>query len=410
MVELLAPAGSFESLTAAIQAGADAIYFGVGNLNMRSRAANFTEKDLAKVVQICKKSTVNCYLTLNTVVYDTELEKIHSLISLAKKAGVSAVIASDIAVINACKKLHMPVHISTQANVSNIEAVKFYSQYADVIVLARELTLEQITGICTQIKKQRIYGPSGKLVAIEIFVHGALCVSISGKCYMSLALYNSSANRGACYQPCRRMYTVKDTETDAELSIDNNYIMSPKDLCTITFLDTILKSGVSVLKIEGRGRAPEYVATVVRAYKEAIQNIEHKTFTQTKVKQWLAQLQTVYNRGFWQGGYYLGKKLEEWSGCEGSQATMEKVYCGVVENYFSKKQVACIHVDAEQICLKNTLLLIGPTSGVVTITVDKMIFNEKEVDSAVKGQCITIPVSQKVRKNDKVYIFRKKST
>ncbi len=410
MVELLAPAGSFESLTAAIQAGADAIYFGVGNLNMRSRAASFSEQDLARVAQICKKSTVNCYLALNTVVYNNELEKIHTLVAQAKKAGVNAIIACDIAVIEACKKLHMPVHISTQANVSNIEAVKFYSQYADVIVLARELTLDHITDICSQIKKQRICGPSGKLVSIEIFVHGALCVSISGKCYMSLALYNRSANRGACYQPCRRTYSVKDTETDAELEIDNHYIMSPKDLCTITFLDKILKSGVGVLKIEGRGRAPEYVATVVRTYKDAIQSIEQRTYTQAKVKQLLAQLQTVYNRGFWQGGYYLGKQLGKWSGCEGSQATMKKVYIGVVDNYFSKKQVACIHIDAERICHKDTLLIIGPTTGVVTLEAGKIILDEKEVDCAVKGQLITIPVSQKVRKNDKVYVFRKKST
>ncbi|MFA6888862.1 MAG: peptidase U32 family protein [Candidatus Woesearchaeota archaeon] len=408
-IRLLAPAGSFEALHAAIAAGADAIYFGVGDLNMRSRSANFAERDLAKIAEICKKNRVISCLTLNIIVYNTELEKIKKIIITAKKVGINAIIACDMAVIQCCKEYKIPVHISTQANVSNKEAVRFYAQYADVIVLARELSLDQIKDICNWIKKEHICGPSKNLVQIEIFVHGALCVSISGKCYMSLALYNTSANKGACYQQCRRAYTVRDQQTDAELAIDNQYVMSPKDLCTITFLDKILASGVSVLKVEGRGRSPEYVSTVVQVYRQAIDSITEKKYTEEKKQQWIKELAKVYNRGFWQGGYYLGKKFDEWSNAQGSKATQEKIYCGIVDNYYPKIKVAFIRIDAEEIHLNESLLIIGPTTGVVPVEVMSMKNETQSVTSAIKGEKVTLSVPQKVRKNDKVYLLRNKS-
>ncbi|MBS3115009.1 U32 family peptidase, partial [Candidatus Woesearchaeota archaeon] len=320
-IELMSPVGSYESLAAAIQAKADSIYFGVGELNMRSRAAyNFTVKDLKKIADICKKNNIKSYLTLNVVVYDNEFKAIKKLCDAAKKAKISAVIASDLAVIQYANKIKLPVHISTQANVSNIEAVRFYSRYADVIVLARELTLEQIRNIAKEIKKQNMRGPNKQLVKIELFIHGAMCVSISGKCQMSLALYNEPANRGKCLQACRRAYRVIDEETGDELVIDNKYVMSPKDLCTIGFIDKLIEAGVSVFKIEGRGRSPEYVYTVTKVYKEAVESYFNGSYTKTKIKHWTSELEKVFNRGFWQGGYYLGKKLGEWSGTYGSKA------------------------------------------------------------------------------------------
>ena len=319
-VEIMAPSGSYESLIAAIKAGAGSVYFGVGKLNMRSKSSNFEFDDLKKVAKICKEHNVKSYLALNTVMYDEDIDSIKKICNTAKEAGITAIIASDVSVIKYCNKIRMEVHISTQLNVSNIEAVKFYSQFADVIVLARELTLKKIKHIAKEIKKQKIKGPSGNLVKIELFVHGALCVSIAGKCYMSLALHNKSANRGECLQVCRGSYKVTDQETGNELVVDNNYVMSPKDLCTITVLDKILDSGASILKIEGRGRSPDYVYKTTKAYKEAVDACLKGKYTKEKIELWLNELQLVYNRGFWHGGYYLGNKLGEWCNCYGSKA------------------------------------------------------------------------------------------
>lgn len=407
-IELMAPAGSFASLQAAIASGADSVYFGVGKLNMRSRAGSFNEKDLKKIVNICHKSCVKAYLTLNTVLYDEDLIAMKNLCKKAKKYGVDCIIASDISAIEYAKSIGLPVHISTQANISNIEAVRFYSQYADTIVLARELKLEQIEKIVNQIRKEYIYGPSGQLVNIEIFCHGALCVSVSGKCYMSLAQFNHSANRGDCFQTCRRKYRVFDDETGNELVIDNQYVMSPKDLCTITFLDKIVQSGVKVLKIEGRGRSPEYVATVVKVYKEAIESITQKTWNSEKVAEWLTRLETVYNRGFWQGGYYLGKKLGEWSGAGENKATQKKEYLGRVLNYYARVNAASILIEATDYVKEKTIsfLIEGPTTGSISVNSD-VFLEKKRVTNATKGQIITIQISTKVRPNDKVYVVYK---
>ncbi len=408
-IELLSPVGSYESLQAAIQAGANSIYFGVGELNMRARAAyNFTVKDLRKIVNICNKNKVKSYLTLNVVVYDNEFKSIKKLCDEAKKAKVSAVIASDLAVIQYANKIRLPVNISTQSNVSNIEAVKFYSKYADVIVLARELTLGQIKNIVKEIKKQNIKGPSGKLIRIELFVHGAMCVSISGKCQMSLALYNEPANRGRCLQACRRAYKVTDEETGDELVIDNKYVMSPKDLCTIGFIDKLIDAGVSVFKIEGRGRSPEYVYTVTRCYKEAVESVENGTYTKEKAASWTKELESVFNRGFWHGGYYLGKKLGEWSGIYGSKATKEKVYAGLIENYFPRPSVAQIKIESGKLNVSDDILIIGPTTGIMQFKLESLFVNEKPSKSGKRGEDITIKVPGKARKNDKVYVVRNK--
>ena len=330
----MAPVGSWESLQAAIQGGANAVYFGVGKLNMRSRsAANFMVDDLDRIVNIASASGVRTYLTVNTIIYNDEIGEMHTLLEAAKKAGVSAIIASDMAVISYANRIGLEVHISTQCNVSNTEAVRWYSQFADVIVTARELPLRQVAEITQYIRDNSIRGPKGELVQIEVFAHGALCMSVSGKCYLSLDNYNYSANRGACLQLCRRGYIVKDKESDLELEIDNEYIMSPKDLCTIGFLDKIVKAGVRVLKIEGRGRSADYVRTVTECYREAVEAIADGTYSKEKIESWMARLATVFNRGFWDG-YYLGRRLGEWSERYGSQATENKVYLGLIRNYF----------------------------------------------------------------------------
>lgn len=402
-VELMAPAGNFESLSTAIQAGANSVYFGVGKLNMRARnTANFQIEDLPKIVEKCKSQNVKTYLTVNTVMYDEELEDLDELISKAKESGIDSIIATDFAVIQKCHSEGIPVHISTQSNVSNIEAVKFYSQFADVIVLARELNLDQIKNIINQINENQIIGCSGDLMRIEVFVHGALCMAISGKCYLSLHEHNKSANRGECYQVCRRKYEVHDKEDNHQLEIDNEYIMSPKDLCTIDFLDKLLDSGVSVLKIEGRGRSADYVKIVTETYRQAIDSYYSDDFTEKKVKKWKERLSSVYNRGFWDG-YYLGRKLGEWTESYGSQATYKKVFVGKVTNYFSNIGVVEVLIQSQNINRDDKFMIIGHTSGVIEGDFNKMKVYEKSGDEAIKGDVITFKIDTTVRKNDKIY-------
>ncbi len=409
--EIMAPVGSYESLAAAINARADSIYFGVGALNMRAHAAKkFTIDDLKKIVDTCKSANVKTYLTVNTVIYDEDIEDMQKLCDKAKETGVTAVIVTDIAAMQYARSIGLSIHASTQLNISNIEAVKYFSKYVDVIVLARELSLEQIKNITTQIKKQDIKGPNNEQIKIEVFVHGALCVSISGKCYMSLAQYAKSANRGECLHSCRRAYIVKDEETGDELKIENKYVMSPKDLCTITMVDKLIDAGISVFKIEGRGRPPEYVDTVVRTYKTAVEAVENKTYNKTKAEEWHKQLESVFNRGFWENGYYLGKKLGEWHDTPSSKATMEKQFIGKVKNYYVEPGIAELEIQANEIKINDEMIIIGPTSGVIKTKVDKILDEkDKEINSAEKGRTITIAVPEKVRKNDQVYILKKRT-
>ncbi len=405
----MSPAGSFETLTAAIQAGADSVYFGVGKLNMRARAAvNFQIKDLNKVVRICHQNKVKAYLALNTLVYDEDLKEIRKICAQAKKAGVDAVIASDMAAIISARTSGLAVHISTQANVSNFEAVKFFSQYAEVIVLARELTLEQIKKIINRSRREKIVSPSKKPIRFELFAHGALCVAIAGKCQMSLALYNHSANRGDCFQVCRRKYRVTDVDTGDELEIDNQYVMSPRDLSTISFLDKIIDSGVSVLKIEGRGRSADYVYTVTKIYKEAVEAVLQKKFDQKKVVEWVTRLKTVFNRGLWEGGYYLGKKLGEWSGSYGSQATQEKEFIGTANHYFPKVRVGEFYLNSGGLRVGDDIMIMGPVTGFVQTKVKSLFVEEKPQETARKGEVVTIALEQKIRKNDKLFVIKKK--
>lgn len=408
-IELLAPAGSWEALEAAIQNGADAVYFGMGALNMRTHTGhNFTLEDLPTIVKRCNKDGVRSYVTLNSIMYDEDLNLMRETCQAVKEAGATAVIASDIAAIQYARSIGLHVHISTQANISNIEAVRFFAQFADVVVLARELTLEQITAICTAIKEEKIVGPSGELIRTELFVHGALCVSISGKCYMSLSNHAKSANRGACLQSCRRRYRVIDEETNHELVLENKYVMSPKDLSTIRFLDQILASGVSVLKLEGRGRSPEYVATVTKTYREAVDAIRSDTYTQDKIEAWNEALKTVYNRGFWEGGYYLGKTLGEWSGTHGSQATQRKTYIGKVTNYFSNKQVVEVKLESHSVKVGDKVLITGPTTGVLEGIIESL-HTHGPVESAEKGALIAFPFKTKVRRSDRLYLVEARS-
>lgn len=404
----MSPAGSYESLMAAIKAGANSVYFGVEHLNMRARTIAFKLKDLKKIANICKKHNVKSYLTLNTIVYDQDMKMVKKICDAAKKAKISAIIACDIATIEYARKINLEVHISTQQNISNIEAVKFFSKYSDVVVLARELTLPQIKKIVQEIKQKNIRGPNGKLVKVELFAHGALCVSISGKCYMSLAQYGASANRGMCLQACRRSYKVIDEETGDELVVDNKYIMSPKDLCTIGFLDKLLDAGISVLKLEGRGRSPEYVYAVTKCYREAVDSYFNGTYTKQKIADWTKRLEEVFNRGFWHGGYYLGKKLGDWSGVYGSKAEKEKTYLGYVKNFFAKHNVAQIVIETGKISIGDEILIQGPTTGVLQFKLTDLHVNEKSAQIGKKGDDVTIKVSEKVRKNDKVYVFGKK--
>ena len=402
-IEIMAPVGSYEALTAAIQAGAGSVYFGVGNLNMRSKSSqNFSLSDLAEIAAICRHHNIKSYVTINTVVYDSELAAMRSLVDAVKLNGISAVIAADQAVIQYARQCGVEVHMSTQCNITNTEAVSYYAQYADVMVTARELSLEQVKAITTAIREKQIKGPSGQAVRIEIFVHGALCMAVSGKCYLSLDLLNSSANRGACLQPCRRSYSVKDKEEQLEMEIDNEYIMSPKDLNTLAFLDRILDAGVEVLKIEGRGRSAEYVKTVTSVYREAVEAVRQGNFNSEKVAAWNHRLSEVYNRGFWDG-YYLGKKLGEWTESYGSQATKRKVYVGKVNNFFQKIGVAEIKMETHSLQTGDQLLIIGPSTGVYEDTLSEIRVNLQKVDKTVKGEHCSISVTQTVRRNDKVY-------
>ena len=401
--EIMAPVGSRESLSAALKAGAGSVYFGIGKLNMRSHSANhFTIDDLKEIAQICHEHDVKSYLTVNTVIYGEDIDTMHEIVDAAVEARISAIIACDIAVMLYCRQRGMEVHLSTQLNISNIEALKFYAQFADVVVLARELNLDQVAEIHRQIEEQHVCGPSGELVRIEMFCHGALCMAISGKCYMSLDNAGRSANRGECMQICRRSYIVTDRETGDELEIDNKYIMSPKDLKTIRFIDKMMKSGVSVFKIEGRARSAEYVYTVVNCYKEAIAAVVEGTFTDEKKDKWDEQLSTVFNRGFW-NGYYLGQRLGEWNRNYGSNATEKKEYIAKGVRYFSNIGVAEFKMEAGTLKKGDRLLITGPTTGVIYLNADEIRFDLKPVDEAVKGQSISIPVPEKVRPSDKLY-------
>lgn len=402
-IELLAPAGSYESLRAAIQGGANAIYFGIEQLNMRARSsANFTKNDLPEIVRIGKENNLKVYLTVNTVIYNHELIQMREIVDLAKEHDISAIIVSDQAVLDYAKKTGVEVHLSTQLNISNIESLKFYANFADVVVLARELDLDQVTEIAKAIELEDVRGPSGELIQIEMFVHGALCMAISGKCYLSLHEHNHSANRGDCFQVCRRSYLVTDKERGNELEIDNEYIMSPKDLSTIHFLNKVLDAGVRVLKIEGRARSPEYVKTVCACYNEAIEAYLANDFSREKINDWNQRLSTVFNRGFWDG-YYLGQRLGEWSEVYGSSATTKKTYIGKCTNYFDKIGVAEFLVESGKLELNDQVLIIGSTTGVVEDTVSEIRVDLENVESTTKGEKCSIPMKQLVRRSDKLY-------
>lgn len=401
--EIMAPVGSRESLVAAIQAGAGSIYFGIGQLNMRSHSANhFTIEDLKEIAETCNERGIKTYLTVNTVIYGEDINTMHEIIDAAKASNITAAIVSDVAVMVYCRQVGLEVHLSTQLNISNIEALKFYAQFADVAVLARELNMEQVAEIYRQIEEQDIRGPRGELVRIEMFCHGAFCMAISGKCYMSLHDSNRSANRGQCTQICRRSYTVTDNETGNQLEIDNKYIMSPKDLKTIRFVDRMMKSGVRVFKIEGRARGPEYVYEVITCYKEAIQSVLDGTFTEEKKDKWDERLSTVFNRGFWDG-YYQGQRLGEWTKNYGNKATEKKVLVGKVMKYFSKLGVAEIAVEASEVEKNQSMLITGPTTGIMKFDANEIRYDLNPVDKAEKGWRVSIPVPDKVRPNDKVY-------
>ena len=399
----MAPVGSFESLHAAVNAGADSIYFGVEGLNMRSRSsANFTLDDLRAIAEYSSGHGVKTYLTVNTIIYDSEMDKLRAIVAAAKESGISAVIASDIAAIMACRQAGVEVHISTQCNISNLEAVRFYAQFADVMVLARELNMDQVKTISDAIAAENICGPAGKQIRLEMFCHGALCMAVSGKCYMSLHEMNSSANRGACTQICRRSYGVTDLETGDELTVENKYIMSPKDLKTIHFLDRMIDAGVRVFKIEGRARGPEYVSIAVRAYSEAIESIIDGTYGADKVAQWDLQLTKIFNRGFWDG-YYLGQRLGEWSGKYGSSATRVKQYVAKGVKYFSKLGVGEFFMEGAELCVGDEVVITGPTTGALIVKVEDIRVDNKSVPKAVKGDAFSIAVPAKIRPADRLY-------
>lgn len=405
--EIMAPVGSRESLAAAINAGADSVYFGIGQLNMRSHSANhFDIGDLEYIASTCHEHGIKTYLTVNTIIYDDDMDAMHTIIDAAVKARISAVIASDVAVMAYCREAGMEVHLSTQLNISNVEALKFYSRFADVSVLARELNMSQVAHIHDEIERQNICGPSGRQVRIEMFCHGALCMAVSGKCYMSLHAANRSANRGQCVQICRRSYTVTDNETGNQLEIDNKYIMSPKDLKTIRFIDKMMKAGVRVFKIEGRARGPEYVDTVVRCYKEAIQSVLDGTFTEEKKDNWDKRLATVFNRGFWDG-YYQGQTLGEWNKNYGSNATERKVLVGKVTKYYSRLGVGEIAVQAHTFSRGDKLLITGNTTGAMYLVATEIHDDNGPVDEALQGTRVSVPVPEKVRQNDKVFKIEK---
>lgn len=402
-IEIMSPVGSYEALMAAIQAGAGSVYFGVEQLNMRAKSSNnFSLDDLRKITKIAGGHQVKTYLSVNTVIYNHEIELMRQIVDAAKANHVSAVIATDISVIQYARSIGMEVHISTQLNITNIGAVRYFAQFADVMVLARELSLKQIAEINRQIEEENICGPSGDLVKTEVFVHGALCMAISGKCYLSLHEQNYSANRGVCLQTCRKAYTVTEKESGYELEVDNEYIMSPKDLCTIGFVDKLIAAGIRVWKIEGRARPPEYVKTVTQCYREALEACRNGNYSPEEIEQWKSRLATVFNRGFWDG-YYLGRNLGEWNELYGSRATKRKMYVGKVMNYFSKIGVGEFLLEAGEINIGDEALIIGPTTGVVEITVNEIRKDLKNTQKGTKGDTISIPVPQKIRRSDKLY-------
>ncbi|WP_236973752.1 peptidase U32 family protein [Membranihabitans maritimus] len=402
-LELMAPAGNFEAFTAAIQGGADSIYFGIEQLNMRARATmNFTIDDLPEISNRAKKNDVRTYITLNTIIYDHDITLMKKIVDEAKKNDITAIIASDQAVISYASSQGMEVHISTQLNITNAETVRFYSHFADVMVLSRELSLTQIKKIADEVERDQITGPSGELVELELFGHGALCMAVSGKCYLSLHTSNASANRGACVQNCRRSYKVIDLEDGHELEIDNEYIMSPKDLCTIDFLDQVIEAGVKVLKIEGRGKAADYVKTVVSNYREAIDSYYDGTYNSEKTEKWMENIKTVYNRGFW-AGYYLGQELGEWTNAPGSKATQKKVFLGRGSNYFSKIGVAEFKIETHSLRIGDKVLITGPTTGAVETEITEMHGENGPIETAKKGQLCSFKVEETIRPSDKLY-------
>jgi Collagenase and related proteases len=403
--EIMAPVGCYDSLAAAIQGGANSVYFGIEGLNMRAKSSNnFTIDDLHNIARICQEHQMKSYLTVNTVIYDQDLELMCKIIDAAKEARISAIIASDVAAMTYARQIGVEVHLSTQLNISNIQALKFYSQFADVVVLARELNMDQVKAIYSGIVKEQIKGPSGELIRIEMFAHGALCMAVSGKCYLSLHEYNKSANRGACTQVCRHAYTVKDKETGLELDIDNQFIMSPRDLKTIHFINKMMDSGVRVFKIEGRARGPEYVRTVVECYRQAIESVIDGTYNEELIKAWDERLYTVFNRGFW-NGYYLGQRLGEWSPRYGSEATKKKLYVAKGMKYFSNIGVAEFLCETQELKVGDEVLITGPTTGAVFMTIKEIQVNYKSVEKAVKGDRFSIKVDQKIRPSDKLFVM-----
>lgn len=402
-VELLAPAGSFESLSAAIKAGADSVYFGIEQLNMRARSSNnFTIDDLAEIAKICKEHNIKSYLTLNTILYDHDLSLMRSIVDAAKANNLDAIIAADYAALRYARQIGLNVHVSTQANVTNIETVEFFADYGSVMVLARELSLMQVAAITREIERRQIKGPDGKLVRIEIFGHGALCMAVSGKCYLSLHSDFASANRGACIQNCRRSYIVTDKEQGIEYEIDNEYIMSAQDLSTINFLDKVIDAGVQVIKIEGRGRSADYVYTVVKCYREAIESLASNTYTPSKIQDWTDRLSTVFNRGFWDG-YYLGRKMGEWSNVYGSKATKRKVYLGKGVKFFDNIGVGEFRMESQTLDIGDEILVTGPTTGVLQTIVNELRVNDRATGRVKKGETFSIPLNEKIRPSDKLY-------
>lgn len=402
-IELMSPAGSYDALMAAIKAGCNSIYFGVEQLNMRARSSNnFTIEDLKNIAEIGKTHRVKTYLTMNTILYDHDISLMKNIVDAAKDSGITAIIAADHAVMNYAKKVGVEIHISTQANVTNIDTVEFYANFADVVVLARELTLRQVADISREIKRRNITGPSGRLIELEIFAHGALCMAVSGKCYLSLHSHNASANRGACIQNCRRSYIITDKEEGMELEIDNEYIMSAQDLCTIDFLDKIIDAGVTVLKIEGRGRSADYVFTTTKCYSEAIDAYLDSSYTAEKVATWKESLATVYNRGFWDG-YYLGRKMGEWSDEYGSKATKKKIFLGKNTNYFDKVGVGEFQCESHNLSVGDEVIITGPTTGYIQLQVQELRVNNMPINKVSKGDVFSIAVPEKVRPSDKLY-------
>jgi putative protease len=405
-LEITAPVGSLSSLQAAIQAKADRIYFGIHPLNMRAGSADpFTLSDIGKIAKICHQEQIKPTLVLNTILYDKDLYLMRQMCEMAKESNISAIVASDMAAISYARTLNLFVHASTQLNISNIDSVRFFSQFVDTCVLARELSLSQIASICQTIEKEKICGPSGNLLQIELFAHGALCMAIAGKCYMSLAQYNKSANRGDCLQACRRKYLLKDLDTEEELVIDNQYILSPKDLCTIDILDKIAQAGVSILKIEGRGRTAEYVHMTIKTYKEAARSIKEKTFTREKALSWKEDLKKVYHRGFWENGYYLGRKLGEWSASAGSHSSEKKVFVGTIEHYFGKTKIAEALIENHSLKENDAILIMGNTTGVLRASITSLYTHSSLEKQKV---LVTFPIATKVRKNDQIYLLQKR--